>query len=73
MDKEEVYEYVLLRYDAQIVAYAQMSMSQADELNFYNLHNPDDEGNWLRNTWVTREVYDKLSKEMEEAYDEHHS
>ena len=50
-----------------------MSMSQADELNFHNLHNPDDEGNWLRNTWVTREVYDRLSKEMEEAYDEHHS
>ena len=71
MDKEEVYEYVLLRYDAQIVAYAQMSMSQADELNFHNLHNPDEDG--LRNTWVTREVYDRLSKEMEEAYDEHHS
>ena len=54
MDKEEVYEYVLLRYDAQIVSYAQMSMSQADELNFHNLHNPDEDG--LRNTWVTREV-----------------
>ena len=71
MDKEEVYEYVLLRYDAQIVAYAQMSMSQADEQNLFNLHNPDEDG--LRNTWVTREVYDRLSKELEEAYDEHHS